>query len=282
MKNIIFFGYGDLGTVCLKNLIDKGFNIIYILTHKDEKAQGVDTFAKVNDIPFSYNDLRKESINLLDEISGICVDYLVSINYRFIIPKEIFTIPKYSLNIHGSLLPKYRGRTPHVWNIINGEKLTGITCHLIDDGVDTGDIITQYQVKIEEEETGFELLKKFQRFYPTVLLESILKLENGEQLIKQDNKKASYFGKRTPIMGYIDFYKEFSQIKNFVRAQAAPYPGAYYFLNSGEKVFIHKISKVKKDYDFISEIGIITKKNGEFFVKCKDSIIKIDDIRFDN
>ncbi|MGO5065104.1 formyltransferase family protein [Clostridium sp. LCP25S3_F8] len=277
MKNVLFCGYGKLGTNCIKRLIKDGYNISYVFTHKEFENDSVDTFAKKNKINYSYEDIRKSKDEFKRVFLDMNLDYLVSINYRYIIPREIFTVPKYSLNIHGSLLPKYRGRTPHVWSIINGEEYSGITCHLIDEGIDTGNIIEQISVKIEENDTGYTLLKKFEKLYPDLLIKSIDKLNKNCITIIQDENNASYFGKRTPDMGYIDFYKKSFEIVNFVRAQAFPYPGAYYYLSNGKKIIINKIIPIGEEYQLSGSIGVIKSFNNEYYVKCIDSTLKIVD-----
>lgn len=274
MVNIVFCGYGKLGIDCLEALSVSGFKIDYILTHKEHEAKSVDTFAIRNNISYSYKDARKSFDEVSSVIKNIQPKYLISVNYRYILPKGIFQIPEYSVNIHGSLLPRYRGRTPHVWSIINGEKVSGITSHIIEESVDSGDIIEQEFIDIEIEETGHSLLKKYELRYPLLLINSIKSLEDGKRLKKQDEALASYFGKRTPDMGYIDFYKEAVEVINFVRAQAEPYPGAYYYLNDGRKIIINKLI-VDDVVEVTSTIGVINKVTDSYYVKCKDAILRI-------
>jgi methionyl-tRNA formyltransferase len=276
--DVIVCGFGRLATECLKELIAHNFNIVYILTHKEHQESSVDTFAIEHQIEFSYEDTRK-NINKFTALFGeMKPDYLISVNYRYIIPDEVFTIPGHAINIHGSLLPQYRGRTPHVWSIINGEEFSGITCHLIESGVDTGPIVEQYRVQIEEDDTGYTLLQKFTSLYPTILLSSLRKLLNGEALIEQDESQSSYFGKRTPDMGYIDFYKTSNQVINFVRAQAYPYPGAYYYLPSGKKIIVNKLTAYDDDKEkstLTNKIGVIKQYNNQYFVRCIDAVLII-------
>ncbi len=274
-KNILFCGFGKLALECLNRLIEENYNIIYILTHKEEQIESIDTFARYNNIDYSYKDTRQEKTFLDDVLKEDNIDYIISINYRYILPKDIFSISKYALNIHGSLLPKYRGRTPHVWSIINGEEYSGVTCHLIDEGVDTGNIIEQTVIKINHNDTGHSLLKKFQRIYPNILINSLNKLEKGIDTTIQNEVEASYYGKRTPNMGYIDFYKSKTQVINFIRAQAHPYPGAYYHLINGSKIIINQ-AKVEEDKDLlIKNIGIIKLIDGDYYVKCMDGVLKL-------
>jgi methionyl-tRNA formyltransferase len=183
-----------------------------------------------------------------------------------------------AFNIHGSLLPKYRGRTPHVWSIINNEKLTGITAHLIDVGCDTGDIIEQCQIKIKSNDTGASILKKFENKYYD-LVESVLSKIITNQLVTvpQDNSKATYFGKRTPVDGLIDWAWHRERIYNWVRAQAFPYPGAFtYYLSN--KVIIDWIEL--DDYGFDSTIpnGTIVSKD-PIRVKTPNGLVKIIKVR---
>lgn len=273
MKKIIFCGFGKLGLKCLETLHTNNYPVIHIFTHIGLEEDSVDTYAKQKNINFSYFDMRSELSKSKEIFKEFQPVYLVSINYRYIIPKEIFSMPKYAVNIHGSLLPKYRGRTPHVWSIINGEKFSGVTCHLMEQIVDSGDIIKQKIVPITEEDTGFTLLEKYIDMYPEILIDSLKCLDNNGELLKQNSEEATYFGKRISEMGYIDFFKESTEIKNFVRAQAFPYPGAYYYLPNGEKIIINSIDET--DFQFEGSIGQIKLIKETYYVKCKNVNLKI-------
>ncbi|MFY2158382.1 methionyl-tRNA formyltransferase [Cytobacillus firmus] len=276
--SILFCGFGKLGKDCVQRLIAEGYTISFILTHKELDSNSVDTFAKEQNIKFSYKDARKYMDVIKEEIADLNFEYLISVNYRYIIPKEIFEMPNYAINIHGSLLPKYRGRTPHVWSIINGEEFSGITSHIIEESVDTGDIIEQIPVRINRDETGYSLLKKFEELYPELLINSLKKLADNKPLIKQNEQDSSFFGKRTPDMGYIDFFKDANEVINFVRAQANPYPGAYYFLKDGKKIVINRII-VDESISYDMPVGVINNFNDEYYVKCKDMTLKIIDYK---
>jgi len=278
MKTVVFCGYGKLAVGCLRRLMDERFNIGFILTHRDMGNDGVDVFALRNNIPYSYEDSRKSLPEVMYRVAGAKPAYLISVNYRYIIPSQVYQIPKHAVNIHGSLLPKYRGRTPHVWSIINGEEYAGITAHFIEDEVDSGDIIHQVRVKIDEDDTGYTLLKKYERLYPALLMTCLNKLREGCTAVKQSEEQASYFGKRTPDMGYIDFRRNAKDIVNFVRAQAYPYPGAYYYFNNGKKVIIDRVS-IAGSHDL--PIGVIHQTKGGLYVRCLDATLKILDYRFE-
>lgn len=276
MQGIVFCGFGKLGKDCLERLINEGYNISYVLTHKELNDQSVDTFAIKNNINYTYRDARKHLDEMKEKLAELSPEYLISVNYRFIIPKAIFGMAKHAINIHGSLLPKYRGRTPHVWSIINGEEYSGITSHLIEEGVDTGDIIEQIKVKIEAHDTGHSLLKKFEEQYPNLLIHSLNKVKTNI-FTKQNENEASYFGKRTPDMGYIDFLRCAADVINFVRAQASPYPGAYYYLSDGNKIIINRLEIVEKPESAVLPIGTIVKVKDVYYVRCKDNVLKVAD-----
>lgn len=232
---------GGLGYETLSKIY-KDYSIAFVLT--DSNSESTISFCKTNKISCfkgsPRNGLGKEFIKSKP------VDILISINYLFLIEDDIISHPSsFCFNIHGSLLPKYRGRTPHVWAIINGETEVGITAHKIDSGCDTGDIIEQIKIPVSENMTGGEVLKKYaQAYYP--LIKKILANYKSSTLnfTKQDDSKSTYFGKRTPDDGEIDWSWTLVRIHNWVRAQAFPYPGAFTFIGQ-DKITIDKVKQVK-------------------------------------
>lgn len=172
-------------------------------------------------------------------------DFLISVNYLFLLEVDVINCAKIaSINLHGSLLPKYRGRTPHVWAIINGETETGVTAHIIDEGCDTGPIVYQRIVPISPSDTGASILKLFERIYPDVVMKSISMLENTRFTpVLQEDGQASYFGKRSPIDGIIDWRKSSFELINWIRAQSNPYPGAFCMFR-GKQLVIDKAERV--------------------------------------
>ncbi len=271
---VAFLVSGDLGETVLKYFINK-IDINFVLTDKASKRI-IDLCLEFN-IPFFAGNPRNKQIN--DFITGRDCDIMISANYIFLIEKKIIQLAKHlCFNIHGSLLPKYRGRTPHVWAIINGEKQTGITAHVIDEGCDSGAIIKQIPVEIENSDTGGSILEKFKTLY-IPLIEFVLK-SVGEKSIKleyQDESKATFFGKRTPHDGRIDWNWSADRIFNWVRAQAYPYPGAFSFYKN-EKIIIDKVSFSDLGYHFLTNNGTILHIN-PLVVKCATGVLKIDKIR---
>lgn len=230
---------GQLGYETLLHLSKKPIDIVCIFTDKASKP--ISDWAKRNETPLFLGNPRKGRASSF--IEQHAVDHLFSVNYLFIIEEDMIEWSGvYAINIHGSLLPKYRGRTPHVWAIINNEYKTGITAHLIDVDCDTGPIVDQVEIPIESQDTGGKLLDKFKMQYP-ILIDRILEsLNNSDlKLTPQDTSRATYFGRRTPADGEIDWNWHKERIRNWVRAQADPYPGAFTWYGSA-KVIVDEIA----------------------------------------
>ncbi len=243
----------------------------------DSKSDDIIAFCNQKEIPIFKGNPRKGKAYAF--IKNRQVDVIISINYLFLIEKDIIKHPKQLIfNIHGSLLPKYRGRTPHVWAIINGENKAGITAHKIEEGCDTGDIIEQIEVPITKENTGADILKKYNELYFPLIEKVLKKLQNKTiTFTAQNEKEATYFGKRTPKDGQIDWNWTSLQIKNWIRAQANPYPGAFTFYAT-KKVIIDKVSIIKQEKPLYKNGTIIAVKPKVKVAVC-DGIIQLELIR---
>jgi len=272
-----------LGVLCSGGLgfdtlvkIHKEYQINFILT--DKKSIEIIQFSKEQKIPLFIGNPR--NVKGYQFIKNIFVDVITSINYLFLIEKDIISHPKKLIfNIHGSLLPKYRGRTPHVWAIINGEKMAGITAHTIDEGCDTGKIISQIKVPIEYDDTGANMLKKYESLYFPLIQEILEKIEGDSlELIDQNDKEATFFEKRIPSDGIIDWNLPKEQIRDWIRAQAFPYPGAFTFLE-GKKITIDKVSLVDIPVHKNYKNGEIISINPNIIVKTQNGTLKLSSFR---
>lgn len=253
---------GNLGLHTLKSIRNVE-NIKVIAT--DSNSFGIIEWANKMRIPLFKGNPRNGKLKSF--IGQANFDLILSINYLFIIEPDIISSAKYAVNFHGSLLPKYRGRTPHVWAIINGENQTGITAHIIDEGCDTGDIILQQKIPITSNMTGNDILKKFRNLYPGIV-EKIIEKAAAHKMTayKQDHSKATFFGKRTPEDGMINWEWSKERIRNWVRAQSHPYPGAFSF---------HNNAKIIIDWCEYSDMGFSGQdKNGTVLVGGVKPIIK--------
>jgi methionyl-tRNA formyltransferase len=262
---------GNLGKEILEKII-LNFNVEFVLT--DNNSQGILTLCEEYKIP-CFKGNPRNSVGY-DFIKKIEVDIIASINYLFLIEKDIIQHSKQlTFNVHGSLLPRYRGRTPHVWSIINNEKVTGITAHIIDEGCDTGDIISQIKISINETETGDEILNKFKLEYYNLILDVFKKIDSGKlELIKQDEKLATYYGKRTPEDGRINWNWHKERISNWIRAQAYPYPGAFSYVNN-QKLIIDKVEYCFHGFRFDTENGTVLAITPNIVVKTPNGALEI-------
>ena len=267
---------GDLGHHILEVLY-KLYDLEFIATN--QKSKEIIDLAAEQNVPVFIGNPREG--RLLEFLEDKSCDIILSINYLYLIERDIVCFPKrYAINFHGSLLPKYRGRTPHVWAIIKGEKKCGITAHLIDEGCDTGPIIIQQEVEIMEDDTGQNILEKYKYLYPVLVKEVLSKVErNNIELTIQDETKATFFGERTPSDGMIDWSWQTIRINNWVRAQSHPYPGAFTFYE-GEKIIVDKIDVTTIEFEPLLKNGTIIKVVDNIpYVKTTNGIVKLSKIR---
>lgn len=271
---VAFLVSGSLGEVVLRHF-EQSYTISFVMT--DRSSGQIIEFCNQKKIPLFIGNPRHKNVN--EFIADKECDVIASINYLFLIQKNIINLAKdLCFNIHGSLLPKYRGRTPHVWSIINNEKMTGITAHIIDEGCDTGSILEQISIPINTTDTGAKILDKFKKSY-IPLVENVFKryLSNELSYTCQDESKATYFGKRTPEDGKIDWNWQAERIVNWVRAQAYPYPGAFTFYKD-RKITIDKVSICDDGFHYEQENGTILSSK-PLVVKCPNSTIRIEVLR---
>tara|TARA_B110000003_G_scaffold29053_1_gene27412 strand:- start:3048 stop:3908 length:861 start_codon:yes stop_codon:yes gene_type:complete len=266
---------GNLGHNTLIQIESK-FVIGFVLT--DSNSIKIIDFCQAKKIPFYCGNPRNN--RLYKFIKNISVDIIISINYIFLIEKDIIDHSnKLTFNIHGSLLPKYRGRTPHVWAIINNEKETGITAHKIDEGCDTGDIIDQIVISIDISDTGNDILEKFKKHYFKLVCDIISKFKNNELKFRKQNEKfATFFGKRTPSDGKIDWDWQKERIHNWVRAQTNPYPGAFTFFENN-KIIIDEVKFSEIGYDSKIENGVVIVNEPNIIVKTPNGALELIKLR---
>lgn len=272
---------GALGLTVLQRLVSSPITIKCVLT--DRHSDGIIEYCDQKKLPvFAGNPRNGKAMGWLDE-QMIKFENLLSINYLFILEPDVLNrATGYAVNFHGSLLPKFRGRTPHVWAIINGEKQTGVTAHLMNANCDDGDIVRQVIVPIEEEDTGTIILEKYKALYPGLVLQVVEDIESGRvNCKKQDITKATYFGKRTPDDGQINWNWQKERIRNWVRAQANPYPGAFTFLKDN-KIIINKIEYSDLGFTDTMVNGLVVAViDGVPYVKTQNGVVKLVDVESD-
>jgi len=229
----VVFAYHDVGVNCLKALIAAGIQIDLVITHQDDPNENVwfGSVAKLCEdkkIPYITPNAN-QLIDLVPQIQKLAPDYLFSFYYRHMIPAELLACAKIAaLNMHGSLLPKYRGRAPVNWAILHGETETGATLHVMEVKPDAGDIVGQSAVSIGPDETATEVFGKVSQAAVTVMNQVLPELIQGRIPRKPNNlAQGSYFGGRKPADGQILWHQTAQQVHNLVRAVAPPYPGAF-------------------------------------------------------
>ena len=229
----VVFAYHDVGVNCLKALLNAGLKIDLVVTHQDDPNENVwfGSVAKLcteKNIPF-ITPSANELAGLIPKIQALAPDYIFSFYYRFMIPEQILVCAKIAaLNMHGSLLPKYRGRAPVNWAILHGETETGATLHVMEAKPDAGDIVGQAAVSIDPDETATDVFAKVSQAAVSVIDSVLPRLLQGIVPRKSNElQKGSYFGGRKPADGLIDWHQTAKQVHDLVRAVAPPYPGAF-------------------------------------------------------
>jgi methionyl-tRNA formyltransferase len=229
----VVFAYHDVGVNCLKALLGAGIQIDLVVTHQDDPNENVwfGSVAKLCEdkkIPYITPDAN-QLIDLVPQIQKLVPDYLFSFYYRHMIPAELLACAKIgALNMHGSLLPKFRGRAPVNWAILHGETETGATLHIMEAKPDAGDIVGQSAISIGPNETATEVFGKVSQAAVKVINQVLPELVQGHIPRKPNNlAQGSYFGGRKPADGQILWQQTAQQVHNLVRAVAPPYPGAF-------------------------------------------------------
>ncbi|MEK6563105.1 MAG: formyltransferase [Candidatus Binatota bacterium] len=240
---IAVFAYHDVGYECLKALIDSKEETVAVVTHEDDPKeeiwfQSVAELARQHHLPV-YTPSSPNTPGFIDLIRKLAPDLILSFYYRRILSRELLAIPRLgAINLHGSLLPKYRGRSPVNWVLVNGENGTGVTLHYMVEKADAGDIIAQRRVLIDREDTALSLFRKMTVAAAKLLKETYPLIKAGTApRTPQDSQLASTFGGRRPEDGKITWESPAFSIYNLIRAVTHPYPGAFTFHN-GRKLYI--------------------------------------------
>lgn len=231
-KSIVVCAYHNVGYRCLEELIRQDADVALVFTHDDSPSEEI-WFASVRElalkqgIPVMTSDVNlRENVALLRELAP---DLLLSFYYRNMIREEVLEIPRLgALNLHGSYLPRYRGRVPVNWAVINGESETGATLHYMVEKPDAGDIVDQEKVGIDFTDTALDVFNKVTQAAVAVLARSFpLLIAEKAPRLPMDLARGSYFGGRRPADGRIDWQRSALEIYNLIRGVTHPYPGAF-------------------------------------------------------
>lgn len=232
MRSVVF-AYSDVGYVCLDLLLEHGAEVAAVFTHADDPNEeiwfrSVRQLAERHRLPV-FTQERFDDGDWVERLRAWAPDFLFSFYYRRMLPTAVLeTARRGAFNLHGSLLPKYRGRCPVNWVLINDERETGVTLHHMVAKADAGDIVAQRRVAITDDDTASSLYGKQTAAAIDLMRETYPRLCAGTaDRIVQDVAQATYFGGRRPADGVIDWAHSARQIYNLVRAVTHPYPGAF-------------------------------------------------------
>ncbi len=274
---IIFFGTPEFAIPSLNALLLSGEDIVAVVTQPDKrKGRGhiftpppVKKFAIKRGIEvFQPTNIKEDTF--ISKIFDLKPDLIVVAAYGKILPPDILKIPVHGcINVHASLLPKYRGAAPIQWAIINGEKKTGITIMMMDEGLDTGDILLQEEAEILEDDNAETLGKKLSELGASLLIKAIKKIKEGSIERLPQVGIPSYAPPLKKENGLIDWSKSASEIFNFVRGMY-PWPCAYCYLNK-ERIKIIKVKVIEG----MGTPGRIERLGGDFIVGTGRGLISI-------
>ena len=290
---IIFMGTPDFSKESLEAIYNAGHEILAVVTNPDRpKGRGmklvaspVKEYAMSKELKIYQPEKIRKNIEFIEEIKQLNPDIICVVAYGKILPAEILEIPRLGcINVHASLLPKYRGAAPIQWSVINGDKTTGITTMYMDVGMDTGDMILKEEVEIGPNETTGELWERLSKIGGKLLVETLEQIEDGTAPRIPQSKEFTMAPMLDKEMSKIDWdNKNAQEIKNLVRG-LDPIMGTYSYLN-GRKIKIWKVDVLPlqaKDSNIENGTVIKSESKDGLFIKAKDGIIQVLEIQGEN
>ena len=262
---IVFMGTPDFSVPALKALVEAGHQVIAVVTQPDKpKGRGKEvqmTPVKIQAMEYGipvYQPAKVREASFVEVLKGLEADVYVVIAFGQILPKAVLELPKYGcINIHASLLPKYRGAAPIQWCVIDGEGETGITTMMMDVGLDTGDMLEKAVIPIEEKETGGSLHDKLSMAGGDLILSTLKKLEEGTLVRTPQTDEGTCYAKMlTKSLGDIDWNQGAVSIERLIRG-LNPWPSAYTMWNGKTiKIWAADVIAGREAADFLSESGV--------------------------
>ncbi len=289
---VVFMGTPDFAMKSLEAIYQKGYEMIRVITNTD-KPQGrgmkltpspVKQFALEHHLQVEQPQAVKANRELIEELKSLRPDVICVVAYGKILPKEILEIPRYGcINVHASLLPKYRGAAPIQWAVLNGDKTTGVSTMYMDEGMDTGDIILTQEVAISEEETTGELWDRLAELGAQLLVRTLEEIESGTAPRHKQGENFSMAPMLSKQMAKIDWEaKDAQQITNLVRG-LNPIMGAYTYYK-GKKIKFWKVKPEARMCDQEVTNGTIVKVNAKegIVIKTKKGMLRVLEIQGEN
>lgn len=282
-KKILIFGNQKASIDCADLILkEKDFDLSAFIaceTENDKKDgnPSIKDYCTKKGIKY-FNPERLDS-KFLKVLEDLKPDYCLSILYRNIFKKNYLDLAKYGyLNMHPSLLPKYRGPTPRLWAVLSGEEYTGVTWHFIDEGIDTGDIVIQKKFKIKEGETGYNLNIRLNDL-GTKLFTSVLQMLNKDNVLRkeQTNNNSSYYGSFNQSVRNVNWYDSRKLFLRRINMMTRPYSGCVAKLNNKKVIIWHaKNSNIAKK-KLRGPGRVVAANDNSFTVSCVDGFVQIDE-----
>lgn len=287
---IVFMGTPDFSVPTLETLIHSEHEVIGVVTQPDKpKGRGkeiqmspVKETALKYEIPV-YQPMRAREEAFVETMRALKPDVMVVIAFGQILSKELLEVPKYGcINIHASLLPKYRGASPIQWSVINGDPETGITTMMMDVGMDTGDILETAVIALDKKETGGSLFDRLSLMGGDLLLSTLQKLEAGTLVrTKQNDEEATYVKKIPKSMGEIDWMMDAASIERLIRG-LNPWPSAYTYWN-GKMLKLWEAEVLADTTETEREAAgtVLAAYEDTFLVKTGKGILKVEGLQLE-
>ena len=288
---IVFMGTPDFAKESLEALYNAGHEILGVVTNVDKpKGRGmklvaspVKEYAISKGLKIYQPEKVRKNIEFIEEIKSLNPDVICVVAYGKILPQEILEIPKLGcINVHGSLLPKYRGAAPIQWAVLNGEKTTGVTTMYMDIGMDTGDMILKSETEIGEDETTGELWERLSKLGAELLVETLKQIEEGVAPRIPQGEDFTMAPMLDKEMSKIDWENKTAQeIKNLVRG-LNPIMGTYSYLD-GKKIKFWRVDVLSENVPN-TENGTVVKADSKdgLYIKAKEGVIKVLEIQGEN
>lgn len=284
---IVFMGTPDFAAGILEDIIKAGHEIALVVTKEDKpRGRGKEvTFTPVKEVALKHNlpvfqPHRIKDAEAIETLKKYEADVFVVVAYGQILSREILDMPKkICVNIHASLLPKYRGAAPIQWAVIDGEQYTGVTTMRMEDGIDTGDIIETITYELKSDETGGSLFDKLMELGGKLIVSTLEKIENGTATFtKQDDSNSTYAKMLNKKLGDIDFSIDAVSIERLIRG-LNPWPSAYTSLN-GKNLKIWKA--VTKEDEYEGQPGeIVYVSEDEMYIKTGKGVLSIIELQLE-
>jgi methionyl-tRNA formyltransferase len=274
VTSAVVFAYHDVGCRCLKVLLDQRIEVPLVVTHQDDPGEdiwfgSVAALARQRGIE-TIMPADPGAPEILDKIRALRPEFLFSFYYRLMLkPALLAAARRGAFNMHGSLLPKYRGRVPVNWAVLHGETETGATLHEMAEKPDAGRIVDQEAVPILPDDLAVDVFRRVTGAAERVLARSLPKLLDGSAVLRpQDPSKGSYFGGRKPEDGRIDWNSPAKRVHDLVRAVAPPYPGAFAELEGKELRLLR--TRLLPDRGHARAAAFLYAQGGRCCVSCTD------------